>query len=150
MIEFLPISIGIGLVVSLVLGEFLGLVGAGLIVPGYFALYLTRPLTVGLTMAAGFVTYGLVRGLSSFVIIYGRRRTVLMILLGYLMGMMARYFIQHEGAQREFDVVGFIIPGLIAVALDRWGVIESFCSLLTVAVVTRIILIFLFGAAVGS
>ena len=149
MIEFLPISIGIGLVVSLVLGELLGLVGAGMIVPGYFALYLTRPLTVGLTMGAGFLTYGIVRALSSFMIIYGRRRTVLMILVGYLTGMLARYFIQHEGAEMEFDVIGFIIPGLIAVSLDRWGVIESFCSLIAVAVVTRIILIFLFGAAAG-
>jgi len=133
--------------VSLVLGEFLGLAGAGLIVPGYVALYLTRPLTVGLTLGAGLLTFGLVRALSSFMIIYGRRRTVLMILAGYAMGMMARYFIQHEGAEMEFDVIGFIIPGLIAVSLDRWGVIESFCSLITVAVVTRIILIFLFGTA---
>ncbi len=145
MIELLPISIGIGLTASLVLGEFLGLVGAGLIVPGYFALFLTKPIVIGLTLAAGFLAYGIVRVMSSFMIIYGRRRTVLMILVGYFLGMVARYFIQHEGAGMEFDVIGFIIPGLIAVSLDRWGVLESFCSLITVAAVTRIILIFLYG-----
>ena len=37
-------SIGIGLIVSLVFSEILGLAAGGLIVPGYIALYLDQPM----------------------------------------------------------------------------------------------------------
>jgi hypothetical protein len=90
--------------------------------------------------------------LGSIVIIFGRRRTVLMILAGYLMGMLARYlmggFAPLEGV--EHKVVGYIIPGLIAVWLDRRGVIESFCSLITASVVVRLILILIFGSRLAA
>jgi gamma-polyglutamate biosynthesis protein CapC len=145
MIELLPLSIGIGLVVSIFMAEYLGLAGAGLVVPGYLALFLTQPIVVAVTIAAGFAAFALVRAIGSFVIIYGRRRTVLMILAGYLMGMLARYFVQPEGMEPEFVVIGFIIPGLIAVWLDRQGVIESICSLLTASIIVRLILVLILG-----
>jgi len=146
--DLLSVSIGIGLGVSLLLSEFLGIAGGGLVVPGYLALHLTEPLTVAVTIAAGLAAFVLVRTLASVIIVYGRRRTVLMILAGYLTGMLARYFL-HAHANLELGehaVVGFIIPGLIAVWLDRRGVIESLCSLITASVVVRLILILILGA----
>jgi poly-gamma-glutamate biosynthesis protein PgsC/CapC len=146
--DLLSISIGIGLGVSLLLSEFFGIAGGGLVVPGYLALHLTEPLTVAVTLAAGFAAFIFIRMLGSIVIIFGRRRTVLMILAGYLAGMLARYFISQQGGPDgvEQRVVGFIIPGLIAVWLDRRGVIESLCSLITASVVVRLLLILIFGA----
>lgn len=149
MMDLLSVSIGIGLGVSLMLSEFLGIAGGGLVVPGYLALHLTEPLTVCITILTGLAAFVLVRALSSVLIVYGRRRTVLMILAGYLTGLLARYFIHASGAPEilgEHAVVGFIIPGLIAVWLDRRGVVESLCSLITASVVVRLILIIAFGA----
>ena len=80
------LSIGIGLVISLVFSEMLGLTAGGLVVPGYMALYLDRPLIVILTCCISYLTYFIVHALSAVMIIYGRRRTVLMILLGFAMG----------------------------------------------------------------
>lgn len=150
--DLLSISIGIGLGVSLLLGELFGLAGGGLVVPGYLALHLTQPLTVALTLAAGFAAYAIVRAFGSVMIVFGRRRTVLMILVGYLMGMLARYFIPDQGptSGAEFRVVGYIIPGLIAVWLDRRGIVESFCSLLTASIVVRLILIIIFGTGLPA
>ncbi|MFA4901560.1 MAG: poly-gamma-glutamate biosynthesis protein PgsC [Desulfobaccales bacterium] len=150
MIELLPVSIGIGLVVSIFLAEIFGLAGAGLVVPGYLALYLTQPVIVVTTLATGFAAFVLVRAIGSFVIVYGRRRTVLMILAGYLMGMLARYFVHPGVTDLEFAVIGFIIPGLIAVWLDRQGVIEAICSLLTAAIIVRLILVLIFGEALNQ
>jgi poly-gamma-glutamate biosynthesis protein PgsC/CapC len=150
MIELLPLSIGIGLVVSIFLAEIFGLAGAGLVVPGYLALYLTQPVIVATTLAAGFAAFVLVRTIGSFVIVYGRRRTVLMILAGYLMGMLARYFVHPGVSDLEFAVIGFIIPGLIAVWLDRQGVIEAICSLLIAAIIVRLILVLMFGEALNQ
>jgi poly-gamma-glutamate biosynthesis protein PgsC/CapC len=151
--DLLSVSIGIGLGVSLLLSEFLGIAGGGLVVPGYLALHLTEPITVAVTLAAGLAAFVFVRALSSLIILYGRRRTVLMILAGYLTGMIARYLIHTHGAPEvlgEHAVVGFIIPGLIAVWLDRRGVVESLCSLVTASVVVRLILILIFGARIAA
>jgi poly-gamma-glutamate biosynthesis protein PgsC/CapC len=151
MVELLPISIGIGLVTSLFLSEALGMAGAGLVVPGYIALYLDRPLTVFITLATGLVTFGIVQIIGSTVIVFGRRRTILMILIGYLMGMAARALAGAAMVEEQaFPVIGFIIPGLIAIWLDRRGVIESFCSLITASVIVRLFLILIIGAELNK
>lgn len=145
--DLLAVSVGIGLGVNLLLSELFGMAGGGLVVPGYLALHLTEPITMTVTLAAGFAAFAVVRALGSVLIVFGRRRTVLMILVGYLMGMIARYFLASylPEAGEEHQVVGFIIPGLIAVWLDRRGIVESFCSLITASIVVRLILILIFG-----
>ena len=87
-LNLLALSIGIGLVASLLFSELFGLAAGGLVVPGYIALYLTRPLDLGVTLAAALLTFFLVRIASTFVIVYGRRRTALMILVGYAAGVL--------------------------------------------------------------
>lgn len=147
MMELLPISVGIGLAISLLFTEMFGIAAGGMIVPGYIALHLTQPVDVLLTVGAGFVTWAIVHTLSSFTIIYGRRRTVLMILIGYLVGMLLRWSSAAFGNSGvELSVIGFIIPGLIAIWLDRQGVIETVAAMLTASVVVRLILILAVGA----
>jgi hypothetical protein len=43
------------------------------------------------------------------------------------------------------DVVGFIIPGLIAIWFDKQGVVETVSALLTASVVVRLLLILITG-----
>jgi gamma-polyglutamate biosynthesis protein CapC len=151
MIEILPVSIGIGLAVSLFLSEALGMAGAGLVVPGYLALHATDPVSIIVTLASGFAAFGLIRGLGSTIIIFGRRRTILMILAGYLIGMASRYFFgEMMSTQGEIPVIGFIVPGLIAIWLDRRGVVESLSALITASVIVRLILILIYGVELNK
>jgi poly-gamma-glutamate biosynthesis protein PgsC/CapC len=145
--ELLPLSIGIGLVVSLLFTETFGVAAGGMIVPGYLALHLTRPLTVLMTIAAAFATYAVVHALSSFTILYGRRRTVMMILIGYAMGGAVRLLSTEVAAvgTLDLDVVGYIIPGLIAIWLDRQGVVETLAALITASSVVRLLLVLVAG-----
>lgn len=149
--ELLPLSVGIGLVVSLLFSEFFGLAAGGLVVPGYLALYFSRPADVALTVVAGLLTYAIGAALESFLIVYGRRRTVVMILLGYLVGMALRTVTQGSlGFDGDpLGVVGFILPGLIAIWLARQGVIETLASLAMASVVVRLVLIAVTGGEVG-
>jgi poly-gamma-glutamate biosynthesis protein PgsC/CapC len=147
--ELLPLSVGLGLVVSLFFSEAFGIAAGGLIVPGYLALALTRPERVAMTIGAAFVTYAVVHSLASFLVIYGRRRTVLMILVGYLVGMLLGTVAPALGVgDPEHAVIGFIIPGLIAIWLDRQGVVETITTLVTASVVVRLLLILLLGPEV--
>ena len=145
--ELLPVSIGIGLGVSLFLSEIFGLTAGGLVVPGYIALHLSEPVTILLTLGAGIAAFIVIQALSSIMIIYGRRRIVLLVLAGYLIGSAVRAFVESSGQLEgvEFSVIGFIIPGLIAIWIDRRGIVESLCSLVTVSVIVRLILVLLFG-----
>jgi gamma-polyglutamate biosynthesis protein CapC len=141
--ELLALSVGIGLVLSLVFTEMFGIAAGGMIVPGYLALNLTRPLDVLLTIGGGIATFLVVHTLSSFTILYGRRRTVIMIIVGYLIAMLVRWgtgnYAHMQGT--ELQVIGFIIPGLIAIWLDRQGIVETLAALVTASVVVRLILV---------
>jgi gamma-polyglutamate biosynthesis protein CapC len=99
--------------------------------------------------------------LSSVIIIYGRRRTVLMILVGYLtravfgwlpLGTAAPVTALTENfpeLESTFTVIGYIIPGLVAIWMDRQGPIETLSALTTAAVVVRLILILIFGVSLS-
>jgi poly-gamma-glutamate biosynthesis protein PgsC/CapC len=144
--ELLPLSVGIGLAVSLLMTELFGIATGGLIVPGYFALSLTRPLHIVSTVVAALVTYVLVHSMSSILIIYGRRRTALMILVGYLIGFAARWTTAHAAPGAEgLDVIGYVIPGLLALWLERQGIIETLSALVTASVIVRLVLILVAG-----
>jgi poly-gamma-glutamate biosynthesis protein PgsC/CapC len=142
-IELLPLAIGVGLAVSLLFAETFGLAAGGMIVPGYLALSLTRPLDVALTVGAGLVTFVFVHALSSLLIIYGRRRTVLTLLVGYLLAALlhsaAADFVTPAGA--ELRLIGYVIPGLIALWLDRQGIVETLSTLITASIVVRLLLV---------
>jgi poly-gamma-glutamate biosynthesis protein PgsC/CapC len=141
--ELLALSVGIGLAVSLLCTELFGVASGGLIVPGYIALYIDKPLHILATLAVALATYAIVRVLSTFLVVYGRRRTALMILVGYILGMVVRDWSGLWG--QEFSAIGFVIPGLIAVWMDRQTVLQTLASLVTVSVLVRLILILTVG-----
>lgn len=148
MTELLPLAVGLGLVVGLLFTELFGVAAGGMIVPGYLALSLQRPLDVALTVVAGFITFALVHALSSFALIYGRRRTMAMILTGFLVGWGMRQIavgLPHA-ADDQLSVVGFIIPGLIAIWFDRQGVVETLAALVSASVAVRLLLVLFVGA----
>jgi poly-gamma-glutamate biosynthesis protein PgsC/CapC len=140
------ISIGTGLVVSLGLTELFGLAAGGMVVPGYLALFLDRPIIVILTLAAAYLTWAIVKGLSRVAIIYGKRRTAMMILVGFLIGFACRFLLQWMGSTHEnfhaadFQIIGFIIPGLMAIWIERQGLLETCCVVLTASALVRLVL----------
>lgn len=156
LLNLLAISIGTGLFYTLLLTEAFGLAAGGLVVPGYMALKLLQPISVAMTLAAAYMTYLLVRTLSSFIVVYGRRKTALMILFGYLFGSLfdligggMLIFSSTEtvsvtgepGQYVEMAVIGHIIPGLIAIWFERQGVFRTLVGLFLTAVLVRLTLI---------
>jgi poly-gamma-glutamate biosynthesis protein PgsC/CapC len=145
-VELLTLSIGLGLAASLLYSELFGLAAGGMVVPGYIALYANKPVDVGLTLLAALVTFGVLRGLSQIAIVYGRRRTALTILVGYLVGLAFRMWLESPITPfAEGAIIGFIIPGLIAIWYQRQGVIETTLSLLTAAIIVRMVLVVFMG-----
>jgi poly-gamma-glutamate biosynthesis protein PgsC/CapC len=82
-------------------------------------------------------------------IIYGRRRIALTVLLSFILGTLANVFMsQYLASTSQFEgiqIIGYIIPGLIALSIDRQGLIETIGSLLIASVIIRLLLIVLIG-----
>jgi poly-gamma-glutamate biosynthesis protein PgsC/CapC len=142
------VAIAIGLMISLLFTEAFGLSAGGMIVPGYFALSLHRPGAVVVTILAAALTYVIVRLVSKRAIIYGRRRIVMMIVVGFTVGMLFRQVwvmmaggVGQVGTSAPLVIIGFIIPGLIALWFDRQGIVETTSTLLTSSVIVRLVLI---------
>ena len=134
------IYIGIGMVLSLFLTETLGVTAGGIIVPGYIAMNLDNPSRLIVTFGISLIVYLIIKVLSNFILIYGKRRLVLALLLGFLLG----YFMRSENnilsglMDMDFIVIGNIIPGLIANWMDRQGVLRTIFTVLITAGVTKL------------
>jgi poly-gamma-glutamate biosynthesis protein PgsC/CapC len=140
--------IAIGLVVSLLYSEFFGIAPGGIVVPGYLALEIQDPLIVAVTLSVALLTFFVVRVLATIAIVYGRRRTVLAILIGFLLGSLVRTLVGvgTPVGPFEIDVVGYIIPGLLAIWMDRQGAVVTVSSAITASVATRLLGLLLLGS----
>lgn len=138
------VAIGLGLVINLLFLEFTGLMAGGMVVPGYLALEIDNPFKTATTLFVGIATYQTTRLFSHHMIIYGARRMALMIIVGFLYGLIARGFITLRLDILEVDIIesiGLIVPGLIANCIERQGTLKTVCPLLIAAVMVRLILI---------
>jgi poly-gamma-glutamate biosynthesis protein PgsC/CapC len=127
----------IGLVLALLWSEFTDLSPGGIIVPGYFALYLDRPLRAAATLAVALLTLALYKFLARRLILFGRRRFVLTVLVGAVLSqawllVLPRLF----AAPVELRVIGWVIPGILASSLARQKVLPTLASLAAVATLT--------------
>lgn len=144
-------SIGLGLVISLIFSEILGLAAGGLVVPGYIALYLDQPLRIAGTIAAALLTYATVKALGRVILLYGRRTMVFCVLAGYLFGYLTRYLLVFNAAAGwgvdavMLQSIGYIIPGLIAYWMLRQGIVETLCTMLMAAFIVRLGLVVAHG-----
>ena len=134
------LGLGTGLSVSLALAEILSIAPGGYIVPGYVALALDHPGRVAATIAVAVVTLLIMRAVGQFLILYGMRRFVLYLLVGFLLGTLYATLVA-EHAHTPIQAIGFVVPGLIASWMDRQGVLVTLGSLLTVAIIARLLLL---------
>jgi gamma-polyglutamate biosynthesis protein CapC len=143
----LTLSIGLGLIFTLIFVPLLGLYPGGMIAPGYLALQLNQPKIFLATLAIAILIHYIVVMLSNFCIIYGQRKIALSLILSYLLCSLIQHLINPYLANNLFgDIyIGYIIPGLIALSISRQGLIETIGSLLILSVFVRLILIILLG-----
>jgi len=134
------IYIGIGMVLSLFLTETLGVTAGGIIVPGYIAMNLESPQRLIITFGISIITFLIIKLLSKFIMVYGKRRLVLALLIGFLLGYLSRSenMITAGLGTTDFIVIGNIIPGLIANWMDRQGVLRTISTVLITAGITKL------------
>jgi poly-gamma-glutamate biosynthesis protein PgsC/CapC len=143
-------AVGIGMFLSLILTETIGLAAGGIVVPGYIALVLHHPVQVTATILAGLITYLIIKLLSAYIIIYGRRLLIISILVGYLIAYLTRIspMINLDTLSLNIQTVGFVIPGLIAYWIARQGIIPTLSAMIIVSGLVRLIIIIIHNGVV--
>ena len=126
----------LGLLVSLLFIGITGIYPGGIIVPSYLVLFMNQPARIVGTLVAALLTLFCFKLASRFLIIFGRRRFVFMILIGGLWTFLWLQVLPFIfPVSLEFRVIGWVIPGLIANNFERQGVLLTTASLVTVTVV---------------
>ncbi len=116
----------IGLILALFYVEIMEIYPGGIIVPAYIALYIDQPLRVLATVLIAILSLLTYKLLSRFFILFGRRRFVMLLLLGALWGQLLFLIIPHVFAgAMELRMIGWVIPGLLANNCERKAEIVS-------------------------
>lgn len=135
----------IGLVVGFIYYEIIGISPGGVIAPAYFALFIHQPQRILVTLFIALVVWIIIRYLSMHLIIYGRRRLLLALLLGFTLKLLLEQGIQGaEFWHLDLQSIGYIIPGLIANEMSRQNILQTLASLGIVMFLTYFIIILVF------
>lgn len=130
----------IGLVVGFVYYEWVGISPGGVVPPAYFALFLHEPERIAVTLALAFLVHAAVRLLQAHTFLYGRRRLLAALLLGFAAKWCAEGLIAPSiPVPFEIHAVGYIIPGLIANDMVRQRVMPTVLSMGIVTIIVGLI-----------
>lgn len=130
----------LALLVSLVFTELTGLSPGGIIVPFYFVLYLDDPVKIAATVISSLISVGIVSWLSNVMILYGRRKFTLYIIIGILEKILFTWF--YFGNSYLFYhlsmTIGYLVPGILGREMERQGVIKTLMALVTVVLLIKL------------
>ncbi|NCA85943.1 MAG: poly-gamma-glutamate biosynthesis protein PgsC [Clostridia bacterium] len=145
----IELAITIGLVFSLLSYEVFGLAAGGIVVPGFVALQLTHPDRLLGILGVSLLTFLIIKILSNYTFLYGRRQMVLSLLIGVVLANFSRYFLSINIASTSLELaaVGWVIPGLIAHWFAKQGIFQTISVLFVSSVLVRLFLILLFAGA---
>ncbi|AFK08257.1 MULTISPECIES: poly-gamma-glutamate biosynthesis protein PgsC/CapC [Mesotoga] len=125
-----PALFSIGIVISTAFWWVTGLSAGGLVTPVYLFIFMEQPLRLLYTWAVGLVTFLILNLLQRYLILYGRKRMALGIVLGVFVKLSLDTFLMPNLPVELFStVIGTIVPGLIANDFYRQGIIKTSLSL---------------------
>ena len=126
-----------GVAISLIFAELTGLSPAGLIVPGYIALSMQTPRRVVYTLAVAVAAWGCARLLSRWMILYGRRRFAVLVLLAFAIdtAVSSLGLLPYDPG-----LIGVLVPGIMAQEMEKQGMVKSLLSLAVVVGILELIM----------
>ncbi len=120
----------IGILISIIFYELTDISPGGIIVPGLLVTYINSIERVIFTVIIAVLTYLIVKFLSKYVLVFGKRRFVLMIIISIFLSIIFE-LITHalSGYLLSVSIVGYTIAGLIANDFYKQGVKKTLPAL---------------------
>lgn len=120
----LYVAMVVGMALSLLLEEFMGISAGGIVVPGYLGLAFGEPISALILYAIAFLTYLIVNYvLPRFVILFGKRKFVATLLIALVFKIMFDLIYPVVPFNSlEIRGIGIIVPGLLANTFAKQGI----------------------------
>lgn len=136
--SYFYLALVIGLFISLLMEEILGISAGGMIVPGYLAMVCDDIPQLLLIFFISFAVYLIVNHvLPHFVILFGKRKFVATLIVGILLKLILELFFPIlPFATVEIRGIGAITPSLIANSYAKQGIRYSVPAVLAAAYIT--------------
>ncbi len=125
------ICLAIGILLCMLYYHKTGWACGGIITPGVIAIYIGDPDKVLVSIAAGLVTFIVLKTLVRFSGIYGRQRLAAAMLIALAL----RYPLVSVWGETSLWL-GWVVPGLIGADMQRQGVVITLSAVIAVSVVT--------------
>lgn len=131
----------LSLLVTLIFSELTNLLPGGMIVPFYFALYLDDPVKIAATVITAVIALYVVKLLSNYTILYGRRKFAVYIIIGLLAKALFTY--AYFGNTYMFYnlsmTIGYLVPGILGRQMERQGILRTLAALAVVTLIIKLI-----------
>jgi len=135
----------IGLILGIIFYELFEISPGGVISPGYFALFINQPLRIITTLLIAIIVWAIIEVLSRYLILYGKRKFLLALLLGFSCKILFDYlFFSVTEINIELASIGYIIPGLIANEMSRQTPVKTIIGLGIVTAFVYLILLLVY------
>lgn len=135
------VAVFLSVVLSFGMYEGFGLLTGGMVSAGYLCLYFEQPLRIVTTLALSVLTYGMIRMISRFAMVYGRRRFMLTVLLSLIFSWIIEQFLLGIALiPQDIRIIGHVVPGLIANDMVKQGITRTLLGILCSAAVVRLLL----------
>lgn len=132
----------LGILVSIIFFEFTEISPGGIIVPGLMALYINDVEMIVFTIAVSIITFFIVKLLSKYVIIFGKRRFVLMILVSLVVNLILEFILKGLSISLvNISIIGYTIAGLIANDIYKQGIKRTIPSLVITTLIIELIVL---------
>ena len=133
-------TVALSVILSFLVTELTGLLTGGMVSAGYLAFYFSEPMRILSTYLLSALIALILRLSREFLILYGRRRFMLSILLSILFvyALEKAYFILSP-LSLDLRVIGYIIPGLIANDMEKQGILRTSLALIIVTALVKLL-----------
>ncbi len=132
----------IGIIVSLIFYELTGISPGGIIVPGIFVLYLNQIDRVIYTVIISILSVLIVRLISKYIIIYGKRRFVVFIVVSILLNLIVSLVLKTASNQLiVISIIGYLISGIIANEMYKQSIRKTLPAIAIVVIFLQMIVI---------
>ena len=134
----------LGVIISIIFYEITDISPGGIIVPGLMVLYIQEPERMVYTVIVAVITYYVVKLISKYLIIFGKRRFVVMIFVSILINFLLDFILGSSSINMiNISIIGYTIAGLIANDFHKQGLRRTIPALAICITIIELISIIL-------
>ncbi len=133
----------LGIIISIIYYELTDISPGGIIVPGAMVFYINQPERMLYTVLIAVVTYYIIKLLSHYLIIFGKRKYSLTLLVAIILNLVFIKIIGLLPFLMDVSLIGYIIPGIISNDFSKQGITKTVFSLGIVVIILKLIMLML-------